>query len=150
MFVQMTQALGLPRSLGEIYGLLYASPRPLVFQEIVERLQLSKGSVSQGLRFLRTIGAVQPVVVPGDRREYFEPVVDLRYLVGGFLRERLTPQIEAWGIRSQALRVEDFAQSWGDVPIEAYRKVIVERLDKLKTWQRRAGAVLPMIGKLLG
>lgn len=204
IFVQMTQVLGLPRSLGEIYGLLFASPKPLAFQEIAERLNLSKGSVSQGLRFLRTIGAIKPVVITGDRREYFEPEIELRALVGGFLRERLNPQLELWGARAKALKIDDFVagerrearggrlvggRTGGEVdgsakrleatsegaehvgglradgsvpiasglePIASSRlsahdaKVIEGRIEKLKTWQKRANAVLPMVGKLLG
>jgi DNA-binding transcriptional regulator GbsR (MarR family) len=158
MFVQMTQSLGSPRSLGEIYGLLYATPRPLSFQDIAERLNLSKGSVSQGLRFLRTVGAIQPVVIAGDRREFFEPVTELRALVGGFLRERINPQLESWGVRAKALKIEDFQCAEAGDPetgkadglTSADRKVISGRLDKLKSWQKRANTVLPMIGKLLG
>lgn len=155
IFVQMTQVLGIPRSLGEIYGLLFATPEPLAFQDIADRLRLSKGSVSQGLRFLRTVGAIKPVVVPGDRREFFEPVVELRALVSGFLRERLNPQLESWGARAKALKVGDFLKPEGpedhsDHLRESEAKIIGGRLDKLKTWQKRANTVLPMIGKLLG
>ena len=162
IFVQMTQVLGVPRSLGEIYGLLFATPEPLAFQDITDRLRLSKGSVSQGLRFLRTVGAIKPVVVPGDRREFFEPVVELRALVSGFLRERLNPQLESWGARAKALKVGDFLkpESGNLNPEElgyqhtqrreSEAKIIGGRLDKLKTWQKRANTVLPMIGKLLG
>ena len=173
MFVQMTQVLGVPRSLGEIYGLLFATPQPLAFQDIADRLNLSKGSVSQGLRFLRTVGAIQPVVVAGDRREFFEPVVELRALVGGFLRERLNPQLETWGTRAKALKIEDFEKpETGNLKPEGSdsgnsgfrsqvstrgssltaqrRKLLSGRIDKLKTWQKRANTVLPMIGKLLG
>lgn len=71
IFVQLAQSVGAPRSLGEIYGLLFATPVPLSSQDIVERLKISKGSVSQGLRFLRTWGAIKSVVVVGDRREFF-------------------------------------------------------------------------------
>lgn len=149
----MTQVLGVPRSLGEIYGLLFASPHPLAFQEISDRLKLSKGSVSQGLRFLRTVGAIKPVIVPGDRREFFEPEIELRALVGGFLRERLNPQLESWGTRAKALKMEDFEPGEGSgIPQLSVEnaKVLAGRLDKLQTWQKRANAVLPMIGKLLG
>ena len=163
MFVQMTQVLGVPRSLGEIYGLLFATPQPLAFQDIADRLALSKGSVSQGLRFLRSVGAIQPVVVPGDRREFFEPVVELRALVGGFLRERLNPQLETWGTRAKALKIADFERKASDSQVSglksqvsaaglgaAGRKLLSGRMDKLKTWQKRANTVLPMIGKMLG
>ncbi len=214
IFVQMAQVVGLSRSLGEIYGLLFATPQPLAFQEIADRLELSKGSVSQGLKFLRTIGAIKPVEVSGDRREFFEPVVELRALVSGFLKERLNPQLEEWGKRAKALKIEDFERAGAGVerpeagnlkpeggdgkpetgnlkseggqdsseaqvssfkpqvsalsglrsqvsglPLEkshvsglpfADHKTLSGRLDKLKTWQKRANTVLPMIGKLLG
>ena len=147
IFVHMTQALGMPRSLGEIYGLLYATPQPLAFQDIVDRLEMSKGSVSQGLRFLRNVAAIKPVVVAGDRREFFEPVVELRQLVAGVLRERLNPQIETWGARAKALKPADF---FLEALTEGERDTLGSRLEKLKTWQKRAGTVLPMVSKLLG
>lgn len=149
IFVQMTQALGAPRSLGEIYGLLFATPRPLAFQDISERLGLSKGSVSQGLRFLRTVGAIKSVVIAGDRREHFEPVVELRALVGGFLNERMNPQLADWGARAKGLKVVDFVRANGAAdPSEI--KTLSGRITKLKIWQKRASTVLPMMAKLLG
>jgi len=157
IFVQMIQVLGLPRSVGEIYGLLFATPQPLAFQDIADRLDISKGSVSQGLKFLRTVGAIKPVVVEGDRREFFEPVVELRALVSGFINQRLNPQLEEWGGRANALKLEAFERREDDslklnLPASTaqHRKVLSSRLDKLKTWQKRANTVLPMIGKLLG
>lgn len=164
IFVQMAQTMGAPRSLGEIYGLLYATARPLSFQDIADKLELSKGSVSQGLRFLRTVGAIQPVEVPGDRKEYYEPVVELRALVGGFLRERINPQLQEWGKRAKALKIEDFQRADSlepgagsddrtdrNSPLTADdSKLIQSRIDKLRSWQKQAGMVLPMISKLLG
>ena len=49
VFVRAASLIGLPRSIGEIYGLLFCTPQALSFDELVERLQISKGSVSQGL-----------------------------------------------------------------------------------------------------
>ncbi len=153
IFVQMTHVLGVPRSLGEIYGLLFATSQPLAFQEIADRLGLSKGSISQGLKFLRTIGAIKPVVVAGDRREFFEPVVELRLLVGGFLQERLNPQLDEWGRRAKALKIGHFERAPESQTVglaDSEHEILVGRLDKLVTWQKRASTVLPMIGKLLG
>ena len=45
-FVNAAQAIGLPKSYGEIYGLYYASDEPLTLDEVIERLQISKGSAS--------------------------------------------------------------------------------------------------------
>ncbi|AHF89699.1 transcriptional regulator [Opitutaceae bacterium TAV5] len=147
IFVQLTQALGAPRSLGEIYGLLFASPVPLSAQDITGRLKISKGSVSQGLRFLRTWGAIKPVVIMGDRREFFEPVVELRQLVSGFIRERIQPELETWKARADALGNSDFA---GMAPDEAQREIMENRVSKLQTWPKRAMTVLPIVARLLG
>jgi hypothetical protein len=58
LFAEVVQVFGVPPSVGQIYGLLYATPEPLSFSDIVERLGISKGSASQGLQFLRSLGAI--------------------------------------------------------------------------------------------
>ena len=63
LFVQFSHILGQPKSVAEIYGLLFAAAHPLSMEEMMERLNMSKGSTSQGLRFLRNLGAVKPVYV---------------------------------------------------------------------------------------
>lgn len=61
LFAEVVQVFGVPRSVGQIYGLLFASPDPLSFSDIVARLEISKGSASQGLQLLRSLGAVRTV-----------------------------------------------------------------------------------------
>src|SRR6266704_2978128 len=77
-FFQLSRLLGQPRSLAEIYGLLFISSRPLAMDDLIGRLQLSKGSASQGLKFLRNLGAVKMVYMPADRRVHYEAVAELR------------------------------------------------------------------------
>src|SRR5262245_15236674 len=72
LFVQLSRLLGQPRSLAEIYGLLFISAQPLSMDDLIARLQLSKGSASQGLKFLRALGAVRMVYIAGDRRVHYE------------------------------------------------------------------------------
>ena len=38
LFGEVVEVLGVPYSVGQIYGILFASPRPLNFSDIVERL----------------------------------------------------------------------------------------------------------------
>lgn len=49
---RVCQFLGIRRSTGQIYGLLYLSPKPLTLDEIAESLGISRGSVSTGTRLL--------------------------------------------------------------------------------------------------
>lgn len=66
-FSGVVQVFGVPKSVGQIYGLLYGTPEPLSFSDIVERLEISKGSASQGLQLLRSLGAVK--VAEGKQNE---------------------------------------------------------------------------------
>ena len=74
LFAQFSYALGQRRSVGEIYGLLFVSHLPLSFQDLKERLQLSSGSTSQGVKYLRELGAVREVELPAERRTRYEAV----------------------------------------------------------------------------
>src|ERR1019366_7442932 len=129
-FVQMSRVLGQPRSLAEIYGLLFISAQPLAMDNLIERLQLSKGSASQGLKFLRNIGAVKMVYVAGDRRVHYEAVAELRNLVTRFLRDQIVPHLD----NGQA-RLERIAEMVKQLPSEQ-RARINSRLKMLQSWER--------------
>lgn len=58
-FVEGAEVLGVPKSVAAIYGICFASPEPLSFSEINGRLEISSGSISQGLRVLREVGALK-------------------------------------------------------------------------------------------
>lgn len=144
-FVDGVRVLGLPRSLGEIYGLLFISPAPLALDDLVQMLGISKGSASQGLRTLKTLGAVREAEGNADRRTYYEPAVDLKRLVGGFIREQVRPHLDSG--KSKLRRLQETAL--GDIE-PGDREFYTERIDRLESWMKRGGQVLPMLQKLLG
>jgi len=138
--------LGIPKSVGEIYGLLFASAQPLAFQDIIDRLKISKGSASQGLRFLRGVGAIKATYVAGDRRDHFVPETELRALLSGFLREKIQPHLESGAVRIDGLR-KMAAETSGD---PARSAILRERVEKLKTWHKRGRSIVPIISKIFG
>ncbi len=83
LFIHVFGALSLPRSIGEIYGLLFSTPEPLSLDDVQLRLQLSRGSASEGLRWLRSLGAVNQVYLAGIRKEHFTAETSLRKLASG-------------------------------------------------------------------
>src|SRR5262252_2906999 len=111
LFVQLARVLGLPRSLAEIYGLLFICNTPLPMDELISRLALSKGSASQGLRFLRNAGAVRMVYIAGDRRVHYEAVAELRKLATRYLRDQMVPHLDS-GLN----RLEQIAQMVNQLP----------------------------------
>src|SRR6056300_1188699 len=94
LFLNAANSFGLPKSYGQIYGLLFCRDQSLSTDEVMKLLEISKGSASQGLRALRQLGAVSSVFEPGDRKERFFAEIRLRKLVGGFLREQADPHLE--------------------------------------------------------
>ena len=94
LFVQAAQMIGLPKSVGQIYGLLFSSVEALPMDTIMGDLGISKGSASQGLKFLRQLGAVKLNLVVGDRRDHFFAEVRSKRLISGLIREKLIPALE--------------------------------------------------------
>lgn len=91
---RLCQLLGLPRSTGQIYGLLYLSPQPRTLDEIAAQLSISKASASTGVRQLVAWHAVRQVWVPGERKDYYEAQADLPELIRanyhGFFKPKLS------------------------------------------------------------
>lgn len=143
LFVQGVRVLGLPKSVGEIYGLLYIFPQPLPLDALVKRLKMSKGSASQGLKFLRNLGAVKPVYVAGDRRDHYEVQTELKKLVAGFVKGELEPHLESGAQRLGILREQ--ADAEGSEHDAFYRS----RIRQLETWRSRGGEMLKLVEELL-
>ena len=143
-FVQLSRALGQPRSVAEIYGLLFSSPRPLPQDAFTERLNLSKGSACQGLRYLLELGAVRTVCVAGERRMHYEAVAELRNLAGRFLRQQVFHYFEDSGER-----LDRIAGAAGKLS-GPERDHALARVKMLKSWSKNARRVLPLLLALLG
>lgn len=145
MFVDGVRVLGLPRSIGEIYGLLFISQSGLSLDDLVCRLRISKGSASQGLRTLKGLGAVRETDGGDDRRTYYEPAIELKRLAGGFIREQIRPHLE-----NGKTKISRLAESARGIEDPERRKFLGERVERLETWMRSGGRVLPVLQKLLG
>jgi DNA-binding transcriptional regulator GbsR (MarR family) len=143
-FVSFVQVFGLPRSIGQIYGLLFVSSRPLPMDEVVARLGISKGSASQGLSLLKSLGAVTSRPVPDDRREHFQADLNVSRIVTHFFENRLRPRLENGEHRLSTMleMTKRLPAAPGDDDSAA---VVRTRIEALEKWQRRGRSVLPMI-----
>ena len=144
LFVRMADVLNLPRSVGEIYGILFVSSEPLCLDDCRERLNISKGSTSQGLRILRSFGAVRIIYIPGDRKDYFQAETSLRKMASGFASEQIQPHVSSGADRLTRIRELLADQDESD------RDDLLEKVDLLENWQKRASKTLPLILKLIG
>ena len=163
-FVSAADLLGVPKSVAAIYGVVFASPGPLSFAEIEARLDISKGSVSQGLRVLREVGAIKPATsgqrtaesaAEASQSEMLEaegsklrapvayvPDLELRKLVARFLENRLEKQLTAGSSRLAALTRA--------VPGKgAEAAELKKRLQSLSDWHSKAKTLLPLARTVL-
>jgi DNA-binding transcriptional regulator GbsR (MarR family) len=143
LFIHIFGALSLPRSIGEIYGLLFSTPEPLSLDDVQTRLRLSRGSASEGLRWLRSLGAVNQVYLPGIRKEHFIAETSLRKLASGYLRDRIDPHLENGPNRLSVLESSIDPAS----PSAHFEK---SRLGQISGWYKFFGKVLPLIKALAG
>lgn len=144
-FVDGVKVLGLPGSVGEIYGLLFVSQSPLSLDDLVAGLGISKGSASQGLRMLKSLGAIREVQNGSERRAYYEAAIELKRLVGGFIREQIRPHMASG--KSKINQLQELSRN---EPDPDRRKFLDARIARLEQWLRNGGRVLPILQKLLG
>ena len=75
--------------MGRLYGVLFLSPKPLSLEDMVDKLESSKGNVSINIRALEHWGLVHRVYKWGkDRRDYYEAESDIWKAIGNILQER--------------------------------------------------------------
>jgi DNA-binding transcriptional regulator GbsR (MarR family) len=74
---EMGQTWGINRTMAEIHALLYICGSPLCTDDVMERLNISRGNASMSLRALCDWGIIRRLHKRGERREYFESLGDV-------------------------------------------------------------------------
>src|SRR5688572_17079729 len=74
---EMGATWGINRTMAEIHALLFITGTPLCMDEVMERLNISRGNVSMSLRALCDWGIIRRSHRRGERREYFESLSDI-------------------------------------------------------------------------
>jgi DNA-binding transcriptional regulator GbsR (MarR family) len=74
---EMGQTWGINRTMGEIHAFLYITGQPQCTDDVMERLNISRGNASMSLRALCDWGIIRRMHRRGERREYFESLGDV-------------------------------------------------------------------------
>lgn len=90
----LTQALGVGRTLGQIFAYCYFSPHPQSLDDFTNALKISKGGASMAVRQLEQWGALRRVWVKGDRKVYYEASTLLGQIVRRILADVIGRQME--------------------------------------------------------
>jgi DNA-binding transcriptional regulator GbsR (MarR family) len=93
-FGEMGTRWGINRTVGQIYALLYLSPKPLNAEAICDALGFSRSNVSMGLRELDAWQLIRLKHIAGDRRDYFSVPDDIWEIVRTLINQRRKREIE--------------------------------------------------------
>ena len=144
---RVAQAVDFPRSVGEIYGLLYLAPKPMSAPEISTALSISKGSVSMGTRQLLALGFVRKVWLQQERKDYFEAVLELGDLIRSAYESIFKVRAQNAERRLEDMK-ETLEEEKNGLSPEEYA-LIKERLRRLVKLKKRAKQFLPLLEKLI-
>ena len=143
---QLSARLGLSRTVGQLYALLFLSDQPLCLDYMLERLKISKGSVSTNIRELEKWGAVRKVWVKGSRKDFYEANPDtLKIVINRFtlgIQQRLNEMSE--GINRFEKVISEIESS---LPIEEKKKAqfYKEKFKKVRKMQTLVNTFLKIV-----
>jgi len=143
---RITSFWGFSKIMGQLYGLLYLSPKPLTLDEMSESLSISKGNVSINIRALERWNMVKTVWVKGDRKDYYEAEPDFWKIVKGVLREREKKEFDlALDSVSKLLHKSEAAQKHSKNAETAFAIERLKRLeDFIQTMDKTVGVLLTL------
>jgi DNA-binding transcriptional regulator GbsR (MarR family) len=87
---QLSDYFGFNKVMGQLYGAILLSDRPVCLDDLVERLDISKANVSINIRTLENMGMVRQVWVRGSggRRKFYEAETDFWTIITNILKGR--------------------------------------------------------------
>jgi DNA-binding transcriptional regulator GbsR (MarR family) len=139
----LASRLSLNPTVGQIYGLLYMSQNPVSLNEMVEKLGISKGSVSINVRVLESWGAVKKVWVDNSRKDYYEANPDTLSVIMSRIKNGLSRRLEEVGTRMSS--VEDKFSMETNTITESEKKFYDKRIHKIKDMYQQVISFVDLI-----
>jgi len=85
---------GINRTMAQIHALLMTSSDAMCTDDVMEKLEVSRGNAHTNLKELVNWGLVRMIVVRGDRRDFYEAEKDVWQIFTIIARERKRREIE--------------------------------------------------------
>lgn len=140
---QMGSAWGISRTMAEVHALLFITGAPLCTDDVMDRLQISRGNASMSLRALVDWGVVSRVHKRGDRKEYFSAEGDVWAMFRAIVRERVKREVDPLLVSLHEIRELTRTPAKGNKPPAPADQLRAhnERLDPLLEFLEMADAL---------
>ncbi len=124
------QQWGINRTMAQIQALLLLAPEPLSADEIMSKLNISRGNANMNVRALIDWGVAYKEHKPGERKEYFRAEKDIWEVAKRVMLQRrkreLEPVVKLLG------EVKESNVDKNDIEIKEF-ELMVDRLNKFTT-----------------
>jgi DNA-binding transcriptional regulator GbsR (MarR family) len=90
----MSSSWGINRTMAQIHALLFVTGQALEVNDIMDRLQISRGNASMNLRELMDWGVVRRFRQPGDRKDTYVSETDPFQMFVRIVKERKRREID--------------------------------------------------------
>jgi len=145
---EMATHWGINRTMAQIHALLYAAEQPLDTDEIMDRLDISRGNANMNLRSLVDWKLVQKVQQEGSRKDFYTAEKDPWKISSTIIEERqrreIKPVEEALGAA-----VDDFRRSGGAQPLDPEEARFLQRMQDMhafmQVFDEVTAALLPFL-----
>ncbi|MCA9307284.1 MAG: ArsR family transcriptional regulator [Phycisphaerales bacterium] len=139
---QMGSAWGISRTIAEIHALLFIVAQPLCTDDVMERLEISRGNASMSLRALLDWGIIAKVHKRGDRKEYFEAEHHVPTMFQTIARERKKRELDPVIASLYEIRDITSKSPASDKPIAAHNQRLDNMLDFISLLDQLAQAMV--------
>jgi DNA-binding transcriptional regulator GbsR (MarR family) len=146
---EMATNWGINRTMAQIHATLYCADEPLNTDQIMERLQISRGNANMNLRSLTDWNLVTKTRRPDSRKDYYEAEKDVWYITAQIIQERERREIEP--VRQQledcaALLAPESDSSASMPPADRRLQRRIENLIELvEVFEGFSRALLPLV-----
>jgi len=132
---------GINRTMAQVHALLLVSATSLSTDEIMEELSISRGNANMNIRELIDWELVQKVIVPGDRKEYFNAEKDIWKVATRIMYQRKKRELDPMIKTLERIGTIDGDKRNADV------KAFTETVTNIQTFASQAEKTLDVVIK---
>ena len=141
---EMASHWGINRTMAQIHALLYATAMPLDTDEIMERLQVSRGNANMNLRALVDWNLVRKTHQIGSRKDFFVAEGDVWTITTTIIEERQRREIRPVQRKLDAVATE-LREGGGGEADSGLANRVNALVDIIEVFEAFTGALLPLV-----
>ena len=140
---KMGSAWGISRTMAEVHALLYIAAQPMCTDDVMERLQISRGNASMSLRALEDWHLVSRAHRRGDRKDYFIAETNVGTMFRTIAQERKKRELDP--VLASLYEIRDLTGVGDKSPDDEVTSGHNQRMDELMKFVEALGNLSELV-----